>query len=280
MDGKKIMKHADVSDVQQLESSATASGNSDSSTAANKAIDTKNTSSGKISRPTEFHSSELSKTDSVNELAPEAQAKAATGSLPPGGPGPIISINDSLNALAVAQQQGREQSSAQGDTGSVGGPPLSPDSYVSSTFSGMSGDIESPTTSTGTSEIMRIVGAAGGGSTSGASSPTSSATSSGMSIGPEYSQSYPQPSVRPKDHRNATWPEGLTSSSIGPGVSTRPRPHSSNSVGSLPLDHGTVTRDGEMVSYVADDLLEKIRKSASPRSSLKGEWVNICPTCI
>ncbi len=218
--------------------------------------------SGRLRRPKDFKANsggEVERTDSVDKLTSEDEAQVdskGSGSLPSGS---IISINDSLNALALGRTMSKD---GQGDT-AVGPPqpPQSPDSFVSSTFSG---DIDSPTTSgpdpESGSDNMHSLGG------SGASSPTSSATSSGMSIGPEYAHSYPQPAVRPKDHRNATWPEGLTTSSVDAGVASRRRP--TGSVGSLPLD-GTVTRDGEMVSYVADDLLEKIRRSASPRA--KGE---------
>ncbi|XP_072026268.1 uncharacterized protein [Amphiura filiformis] len=221
---------------------------------------TASTAVGRLSRPKDFRSSSLGeaeRTDSVNKLASGAEATVSTKvpvSLPTG---PIISINDSLNALALGRTMSMD-GQGQGDAAAAGPPPqppLSPDSFISSTCSV---DIDSPTTSGPDPESESdIIHSLGG---SGASSPTSSATSSGMSIGPEYAHSYPQPSVRPKDHRNATWPEGLTSSSVGAGSKQR----STGSVGSLPFD-GTVTRDGEMVSYVADDLLEKIRRSASPR---------------
>ncbi|XP_033114123.1 uncharacterized protein LOC117114559 isoform X1 [Anneissia japonica] len=34
--------------------------------------------------------------------------------------------------------------------------------------------------------------------------------------------------------------------------------------------HGTITREGEMISFVADDIMEKIRQSASPMASSRG----------
>lgn len=259
MENKKTSKHIGDDSVQNVQS------DSQSKTTAAGG------SAKRLTRPTKFKASdqdETERTDSVNKLTSDATAstKAASVGLPSG---PILSMNDSLNALARTMSITSSSSSGQGQGDVAVKPPQSPDSFISSTCSG---DIDSPTTSgpdtnpDSESESTSMNSMRMGGS--GASSPTSSATSSGMSIGPEYAHSYPQPSVRPKEHRNATWPEGLTSSSVGAGLSSRPKPTNSNSEGSLPLD-GTVTKDGEMVSYVADDLLEKIRRSASPRTKGK-----------
>nr|XP_054750902.1 uncharacterized protein LOC129256759 isoform X1 [Lytechinus pictus] len=50
-----------------------------------------------------------------------------------------------------------------------------------------------------------------------------------------------------------------------------------SAMGSLPL-HGTLTREGEMVSYVADDLLEKIRQSVGSSQSTSGATSPAYPT--
>ncbi|XP_022081128.1 BLOC-1-related complex subunit 6-like isoform X1 [Acanthaster planci] len=72
-------------------------------------------------------------------------------------------------------------------------------------------------------------------------------------------------SVRPKERRahstsSAVSPNSTSSSSTA--ESPRGEPAGSAS-GSLSL-HGTVTRQGEMLSFVADDLMEKIRQSGDP----------------
>lgn len=50
-----------------------------------------------------------------------------------------------------------------------------------------------------------------------------------------------------------------------------------SAMGSLPL-HGTLSREGEMVSYVADDLLEKIRQSVGSSRSTSGATSPAYPT--
>ncbi|XP_006820501.1 uncharacterized protein LOC100368950 [Saccoglossus kowalevskii] len=76
------------------------------------------------------------------------------------------------------------------------------------------------------------------------------------------------PAVRPKD-LSGIKPRNEESE----GGEWRADPHGSTS-GSLPL-HGTVIREGDMVSFIADNLEEKIRQSFSPTTSLKSSDSNL-----
>ncbi|XP_038069044.1 uncharacterized protein LOC119738278 isoform X1 [Patiria miniata] len=73
--------------------------------------------------------------------------------------------------------------------------------------------------------------------------------------------------VRPKERRASSTSSvggGTTSSPSSSSMAESPRGEPAGSAsGSLSL-HGTVTREGEMLSFVADDLMEKIRQSGDP----------------
>ena len=81
------------------------------------------------------------------------------------------------------------------------------------------------------------------------------------STNPIHAQAIMSTSVRPKERRTSS---SSSTDAQSPGCLESPRGEPAGSAsGSLSL-HGTVTREGEMLSFVADDLMEKIRQSGDP----------------
>ncbi|XP_071810175.1 uncharacterized protein [Asterias amurensis] len=101
------------------------------------------------------------------------------------------------------------------------------------------------------------------------------------STNPIHAQAIISTSVRPKERRTSSSSSTDAQSPVSVD-SPRGEPAGSAS-GSLSL-HGTVTREGEMVSFVADDLMEKIRQSGDPLkaknrgSSIAGSSASLTPS--